>query len=182
MIPVGYMAKRVYARPAWLKNPTIADICSVSACISENFAKYIDYWKHNGYWLFDSPAIIQCLAKENSIDLNGTTLFYYEAYPCEFDEDQMKWKSFSPEPAFKTEVQSPAQENHVGFDIVCFHLGNAAECSPLSCNGLADTVNVNAHCLLESLEEAKALLEQGKFNNSEPGPFRIFAVYSVQWS
>jgi hypothetical protein len=24
-------------------------------------------------------------------------------------------------------------------------------------------------------------LDQGKFNNSEPGPYRIFAVYSVPW-
>jgi hypothetical protein len=27
----------------------------------------------------------------------------------------------------------------------------------------------------------KQLLDEGKFNNSESGPFRIFAVYSVQW-
>ena len=52
-----------------------------------------------------------------------------------------------------------------------------------SCNGLADEVETNSRCLLDSLERAQHLLENGTFNNSEPGPYRIFAVYSVAgWS
>jgi hypothetical protein len=35
--------------------------------------------------------------------------------------------------------------------------------------------------LFSSFDEAKAHLERGAFNNSEPGPYRIFAVYSVGW-
>jgi hypothetical protein len=53
MIPAGYMAKRVYKRPDWLKAPHVAEIYSVSGRISEDFADYINYWKHNGYWYFD---------------------------------------------------------------------------------------------------------------------------------
>ena len=34
-------------------------------------------------------------------------------------------------------------------------------------------------CLLHSLEQARTLLENGTFNNSEPGPYRIFVVYSL---
>jgi hypothetical protein len=48
MIPVGYMAKRVHKRPDWLQAPHVVDIFSVSGCISEDFADYINYWKHNG--------------------------------------------------------------------------------------------------------------------------------------
>jgi hypothetical protein len=33
--------------------------------------------------------------------------------------------------------------------------------------------------LFESFDEAKAALESGKFDNAEPGPHRIFAVYTV---
>jgi hypothetical protein len=55
MIPVGYMAKRVLRKPDWLPAPQVIDIYSVSNCHSENFADYIPYWKHNGYWFFDSP-------------------------------------------------------------------------------------------------------------------------------
>jgi len=46
---------------------------SVSGHISDNFAAYIPYWKHNGYWLFDSPEIINEVARHNSVDLEGTT-------------------------------------------------------------------------------------------------------------
>ena len=59
MIPAGYMAKRVQNRPNGFENTGIVDIYSVSGCISKNFADYIKFWKHNGYWFFDSPQIIQ---------------------------------------------------------------------------------------------------------------------------
>ena len=58
MVPVGYMAQRVARRPEWLAAERVSDIYSVSSCASDYFADYIKYWKHNGYWLFDSPAII----------------------------------------------------------------------------------------------------------------------------
>ena len=74
MIPAGYMYKKVVSAPDWVKVPG-SDIYSVSGCISEDFANYIPYWRHNGYWLFDSPQIIQALAAENAIDLSGLTLF-----------------------------------------------------------------------------------------------------------
>jgi hypothetical protein len=68
-----------------------------------------------------------------------------------------------------------------GYDVVTFSAGTNPECSPLSCNGLAAEVETNQHCLLTSLEQARDLLEQGQFKDSEPGPYRIFAVYSVAW-
>jgi hypothetical protein len=106
MIPVGYMAKRVYKRPDWLKASQVSDIYSVSNCISENFADYINYWKHNGYWFFDSPDIIQNIAKENSLQLEGTALFYYEAHEVEFDNE--RWQPYLPEPSFPTNVIPPS--------------------------------------------------------------------------
>src|SRR5262249_37431297 len=86
MIPAGYTAKRASPRPEWLAAEQVVDIYSVSGCISAAFADYIPYWKHNGYWLFDAPEVIRQLARENAIDLEGTTLFYYEVYEQEFDE------------------------------------------------------------------------------------------------
>lgn len=87
MIHVGYMAKHVVPKPAQLKTEQVVDICSVSGHISPDFADYIKFWRHNGYWLFDSPKIIQDIATENNIDLSGTTIFYYEVYELEFYED-----------------------------------------------------------------------------------------------
>ena len=48
-------------RAQWIKAERVSDIYSVSGCVSKNFADYINYWKHNGYWFFDSPRIIQLL-------------------------------------------------------------------------------------------------------------------------
>ncbi len=181
MIPAGYMAKRVATRPALKGAAALAGIYSVSPCLSENFADYINYWRHNGYWLFDSPGVIAGLAKRHAIDLTGTTLFYYEVHEYEFEEETGRWAPFGPEPSFPLDVAMPGAARLEGYDVVSFTAGNAPECSPLSCNGLAAEIETNRHWLLSSLNEAKTLLETGRFVKCEPGPYRIFAVHSLDW-
>ena len=178
MIPVGYMAKRVSGRTEWLDAAQVVDLYSVSNCVSKDFADYVNYWKHNGYWFFDSPEIIRQLALEHSLDLNGTTLFYYEVHEMEFDDDENEWRHFEPD-EFPTQVESPPQKVLEGFDVVNFFCGSQAECSLLSCNSMATEIQTNPHCLLTSLDEAQRLLETDAFDGCEPGPYRIFAVYSV---
>src|ERR1700688_4535848 len=102
MIPAGYMAKHVSKRPEWLHAPLVEDIYSLANCISEDFADYIEYWKHNGYWLFDSPDIIRRLAGKHEISLDGTSLFYYEAYKSQFDG--RSWSSVTAEPSLETHI------------------------------------------------------------------------------
>jgi hypothetical protein len=180
MIPVGYMAKRVHLKPDWLQAPQVVDIYSVSNCQSEDFADYIPYWKHNGYWFFDSPEIIKSVAREHSIQLVGTSLFYYEVHEMEFDGES--WHPFSPEPSFPTHVVPRPNKHLEGFDVVNFTARNSPECSGLSCNSLAKDLHTNAHCLFTSFSEAEMNVSEGAFNKSEPGPYRIFSVYSVDWS
>lgn len=117
MIPAGYMYKKVAMKPDWLKAETVLDIYSLSHCISDDFTDYIDYWQHNGYWLFNAPAVIEEIAANEGIDLSG--------------------------------------------------------------NSLATDIPVNEHCLFRTFQEAKEAIEGGLFKNSEPGPYRIFAVYTV---
>ena len=179
MIPAGYIAKRIAKKPDWLKADQVIDIYSISGCTSENFTDYVNYWKHNGYWLFDSPEIIKQIAKDNSIDMSETMFFYYEIYEFEFDEEENKWLSFEPESSFDTNVVVPIEKHLEGYDVTTFYTGTVPECSPLSCNSIAQEVPTNKHCLLNSFDEAKRHLENGGFNNSEPGPYRIFAVYSL---
>jgi hypothetical protein len=130
--------------------------------------------------LFDSPAAISQVAQDAGADLTGTSLFFYEIHEQEFDGS--KWVPFGPEPAFATNVERPAAAIPAGCDVVTFSARTAPECSPLSCNSLASTVEVNRHCLLPSFDRAKQLLEAGVFANSEPGPYRIFAVHALEWS
>jgi hypothetical protein len=179
MIPAGYMFKKVIHRPDWIKAATVDDIYSVSGCVSEYFADYIKYWKHNGYWLFNSPAVMETIAKENNLDLTGMTLFYYEVFEKQYDEDSRQWSGFDPEPSFPTNVEVPRLARLEGYDVTTFSVGTSPECSPLSCNGLAARVAVNRHCLFGSFEPAESSLRAGEFDDSEPGPFRIFAVHSL---
>ena len=179
MLPAGYMYKRVAASPPdW---GLARAIYSVSACISENFTvDYINFWKHNGYWLFDTPAIIEELAGQHAIDLSGTTRFYYEVYEREFDAATRQWVSFAPDAAFPTNVSVPQEIHLRGFDVVTFSVRTAPECSPLSCNLLAETMPVNQHCLFDTIDEAKGALESGLFDKGEPGPYRIFVVHALE--
>jgi hypothetical protein len=178
MIPVGYMAKRVLRNDGWLKAP-VEDFYSVSACLSQDFADYIDHWKHNGYWFFNSPEVIREVASAKGVELDGTSLFYYETYEEQFDEGE--WEPFSPEASFTTAVVMPERRTLEGFDVVSFYCKTSPECSPLGCNHMAEEIATNRHCLLDSFELTKFSIDQGKFKDCEPGPYRILAVYSVCW-
>lgn len=181
MIPIGYLYKNVVPRPDWLQVEGVRDVFSLSGCISQAFADYVDHWRHNGHWLFDTPAIMEEIAAKEAIDLSGAVLFYYEAYEYEFDEDTGAWSAFAAEPSFHTDVRAPADKRLAGFDVATFSVRTSPECSPLSCNALAAEVPVNEHCLFRTFEDAKSAIERGAFRNTEPGPYRIVAVYEVAY-
>jgi hypothetical protein len=179
LIPAGYLSKRVVAAPESIGAPIGADVYSVSGCISESFADYIPFWRHNGYWLFDRPEIIHELAAQREIDLSGTTLFYYEVFEQAYVEDSRSWVPLPADLHAPVDVRPPAAKRLAGFDVVTFSAGTSPECSPLTCCGLAAELGANGHCLFDSFDQARQALESSRFANSEPGPFRIFAVYTV---
>jgi hypothetical protein len=180
MIPLGYMLKSVASpAPDWMKAPAVTAIHSLSGCLSSNFADYIPLWKHNGWWLFDSPEAVRDAAASEGIASDELNLFYYEAFNEQYNDEASCWQSFAPETSFPTEVVQPTSATLSGYDVVTFYVGSSPECSPLSCNGLAAEIYVNERCLFDTLEEAYAAIEQGQFKDSEPGPYRIVAVYLV---
>jgi hypothetical protein len=172
------MFKNVSLRPDWIKAESVVDIFSVSNCISTNF-DYIQFWKHNGYWFFNSLEVLRTLIEDQSLDISGKTLFYYEVFEQEYNEETKEWATFEPESAFPTAVDPPRAKSLEGYDVTSFSVHTSPECSPLSCCDLATELTVNEHCLFRTFEEAKGALEGGKFAQTEPGPFRIFAVYRV---
>jgi hypothetical protein len=179
MHPLGYLYKQVAARPSWIKASSVVDIYSLSGCVSPNFADYINYWKHNGYWLFNSPGEIESLAVEHSISLQGMKLFYYEAYEQEYDDQSQAWVPYEPEASFGTSVLEPERKILEGFDVTCFTVHTTPECSPLSCNACAETLPTNSHCLFSTFEDAVYAIESGAFASAEPGPYRVIAIYSA---
>ena len=48
MQPIGYLYKRVSAAPESLHAPHVVDVYSLSSHVSEDFADYINFWRHNG--------------------------------------------------------------------------------------------------------------------------------------
>ena len=174
------MAKRICKRPEWLKAEGVADIYSLSDCVSEDFTDYINYWKHNGFWLFDSPEIIRKLAYEHALKLEDASLFYYEVHEQEFDGT--RWQEFKPEKSSSLNIVVPRMSKMEGFDVVTFWCRSSPEHSPLSCNSLAEKLATNEHCLFASFDDAETSLNAGAFVNAEPGPYRVFSVYSVEWT
>jgi len=121
------------------------------------------------------------LAHANAIGLAGTTRVLYEVHELECDDAESQCRTFKPEPSFITQFVLPIAKVSKGDDVETFSAGTGAECSPLACNASAADVETNQHCVLISFERANQLLEEGKFKNTEPGPYRIFAVYTVEW-
>jgi len=179
MIALGYMAKRIVERPDWLDVPSVRDVYAVSDCISPDFTDYITFWLHNGFWFFDKPSRISRLCSQHGISLDDLTFVYYEAHPQQFNTDDHTWHGFGPDPDIKANVCQPMNPRLLGYDIVCYSMQNSPECSPLSCNYVATDVRVNLHCLVDTLDYAVKCLETGVFDNAEPGPMRIIAVYSL---
>lgn len=180
MIPVGYMYKSVVERPGWLGAPSVGDVYSVSRCVSTDFAEWIHAWKHNGFWFFNEPQTIVEIAKDKGASLDRLTLFFYWMYEKEWDSDDEQWHEISPNESFHTNVQIPEKLQKHGYDVVTYTSGNAAECSPLSCNHYASEFDTNNHCLLNTFDEAMRLVENGSFLKGEPGPYRILEVCTVE--
>jgi hypothetical protein len=182
MIPLGYMLKTVTApAPDWMNSPQVAAVHSLSGCVSPNFGDYIDLWQHNGWWLFDTAAAVRHAAESIGASTETLSLFYYEAFDQQFVEEANKWQPIIPEASFSTQISRPDQATIrlSGYDVVTFFAGTSPECSPLSCNGLAASLPANDHGLFDSFDAAYAAVENGNFHDSEPGPYRIIAVYLV---
>ena len=179
MIPAGYLYKEIVGAPDWVGAPAGTVVYSLSNCISDDFTDYIPYWRHNGFWLFDSVETLESVADRANLDTSGLSLLYYEVFEEEYDENGHCWVSVAPDPDIRTSVRPPPAKHLLGFDVVTFSCRNTPECSPLSCNALAREIRVNRYCLLDSLQTAREALDSGRFDGSEPGPFRIFAVYSL---
>ena len=154
-------------------------VLSLSSHVNDNFTDYIDFWRHNRWWLFDRPEIMLEIAHEQKIDTTGLTLFYYEAFDHEYDADEGIWRQIEPDDGCATQVEVPKVKSLRGYDVVTYEMRNAPECSPLSCNCMAQELPVNRFCLFEDFTTAHEAVATGKFENSEPGPYRIFAVYAV---
>ena len=182
MLPLGYMLKAVASpAPEWMEAPGVRAIHSLSGCVSSDFGDFIPLWKHNGWWLFDTPDAVKEAARTLGVETEGLSLFYYEAFNRQYDAESGSWQPFKPETggSFTEGVVKPRSATLSGYDVVSFFVQTSPECSPLSCNGLAAELPANERCLFDTFADAYEALERGEFKDCEPGPYRIIAVYEV---
>jgi hypothetical protein len=168
---IGYFPKRTSKQPTWLNSPAVEEICSVSTCISEGPDDWIEAWRHNEQWVYDSPKLAWSVVPEK--DYVAFDLYAYRIFPIEFRKGvptQVILPEIHATPLNKT-------FKYLGYDVVSSTTGNAFECSPLSCNNWAEKVQVNRHCLLDSLDMAFDLANKVEAEGAEPGPYYVVEVY-----
>jgi hypothetical protein len=180
MLPLGYQMKRIWRAPPGFGPPHVRDVYAVSDCLSESFDSASEV-KGNEHGFYASPSELRAFAARHALPFDGFALFYYEAYELEHvdGEPGAHWRRFAPDNVAAATIEPPSGHMLAGFDVAALSGGELPGCSPLSCNGLANELTTNEHCLLPSVEVAIQALESGAFANSEPGPYRIIAVYSV---
>ena len=103
---------------------------------------------------------------------DGFAVFAYRLHPVQFAKGQIQHiviDELSVEPL-------PAGFESLGFDIVSKSISAYFECSPLSCNGMANEVPVNRFCLVDGLDQAVSLAERFSREEPEPGPYYVLDV------
>ena len=78
---IGYFPKRTVRHLDWFKGQGVDEICSVSSCISKGPEKWIECWKHNEMWVFDSPALAWSVVPE--ADREDLEMYAYRIAPVE---------------------------------------------------------------------------------------------------
>jgi hypothetical protein len=169
-ILIGYFPKQIVARPDWLKNQGVLEICSVSECISKGPANWIQAWKHNDWGFYDTEELASQVARE---ELDAFQVFAYELFPFRWLKDQEEKFSIAARLA-----PLPDAYQYLGYDIVTRSIGSFFECSPLSCNSAAEKYAVNKFCLIEDLDDAyRGLMEISRDGHYEPGPYYLTKVF-----
>jgi hypothetical protein len=189
MIAAGYLLKRVGPPPGWLVNrPTyIKDVSSVADCVNDNVVDVQEAWQHNSFGLANTPDTLKGLAAEKGSDTEGAVLFYYTAYEYELPSDgwtfdASEWRARTPARSSSVpdavEHPSEGETTLLGYDVVVFE--DYLSHSPLSCNSVANEIQVNEHCLLDDLEGAVRAIDAGAFGGGcEEGVYTVFSVHRV---
>jgi hypothetical protein len=169
---IGYFPKRTVRRPDWLRAAGVEEVCSVSTCVSRGPGDWIQRWRHNALWVYDSPALAWSIVPEGS--RHELDLYAYRMYPVE-------WVAGTPRPLAMPALPDleplDASFERLGHDVVSRSAGTSFECSPLSCNSLAREHAVNRHCLIEDAAGALRLAGEIERRGGEPGPYCVVEVW-----
>lgn len=168
---IGYFPKRATETPEWLHGCAINEVCSVSGCISEDPEGWIDHWRHNDCWVFDTPALAWSVVHID--DRPNFRLYAYQMYPVRFDHGQ----AIAIELPDLNVAPLPPSFQRLGYDIVSRSCDSTFECSPLSCNKMAEQYAVNRYCLIDDEADAVQIAIEFSVSEPEPGPYSLIEVW-----
>ena len=176
---LGFCAKRWLTAPLAGRNREVA---SVSECLSKRASEWVKQWDFNRATCWNTEAQAWSLVPDES--KGAFRVFAYRALLLLFGEtgiaapvtvDELFPKELPdlpPEPAL-------FHYSRIGYDIVERNptMGSLGfGCSPLSCNGIAESLPVNNFCLLDDLETALAAARRFGTEQPEPGPYIVIEV------
>lgn len=168
---IGYFPKCTVQRPDWLKAAGVEEICSVSTCIAEAPNGWIDQWRHNEMWVYDTPELAWSVVPDAArADFH---VYGHRLFPVQFDEGQQR-----PFEIPKVDAALlPVSFERLGLDMVSRSCGTSYECSPLSCNHMAEHVAANRYCLVDDVDVAFRLAAEFEASGCEPGPYHVIEVW-----
>jgi hypothetical protein len=169
----GYFPKIVVARPDWLADVRVDEICSVSSCVSSGPDGWIDKWLHNSFGWFNTIADAWAVVPTEQVA--EYRLFAYRLGPVSYHRGEPRPiespTDVHPEPlpdAFVSRGFDTFNKSSVG--VLGF------ECSPLSCNSLAPEFVVNRHCLVATADEGHTVAKRCSIEQPEPGDYYVAEV------
>ena len=170
---IGYFPKQGGIPADWSTAATnVTEVCSVSGCVNPAPEDWVGHWRHNEFGFYNTPGDAWSIVPAQA---TGFRLFAYRLLPIRYLHARAEPIEIAPP------VVEPLADGFVslGFDVVNKTLTPFFECSPLSCNILAQKFSVNQFCLFDEFETAYSAVDAGAFNDSEPGPYWILAVYAI---
>lgn len=173
---VGFLARQVAVRPEFLAQAPIDDVCSVSEHISPSAPDRLERCAHNSAGFYDTEALAWSVVPAD--ERYTYTLFAYRAVCIRFgDGNSELWSPADDWPGLPTTPDLSAYAP-IGYDIVNTSFGGWFDCSPLSCNSIADEQAVNEHCLVGDVEVAMQLGSAfaDEAARVEPGPYHVVEV------
>jgi len=179
LVFLGYRAKQ-----PWLPAPEfdpkgragVAEVCSVSDCLSEPPPGWEKRWDFNRAACYGSA--VDAAASIPAHQRGSYAVFAYWLLPGAVDASLM----FDATLPLLPTGDGPTRVDVLGFDVVEMEARATPGASrlppfghsPLSCNLLAGEVPVNRFCLVDTEEAARRLVE--RFNLEQPEPGTYFAV------
>jgi hypothetical protein len=122
-------------------------------------------------WVYDTPELAWSVVPEAA--RREFDLYAYEMFPVVFDDGQQQAFQI---PAIHVQPL-PSSFEPLGYDVVSRTCGTSFECSPLSCNHMAEHVAVTRQCLVADADIAFRLAREFEAGGCEPGPYYVVEVW-----